>query len=114
MHFKLTHHRNSLHNICYRKLALNPARNDHDRDKMTMVMNKTIPAGEFKAKCLALLDEVQDSHSEIIVTKRGKPVAKLVPLALERSKSTLGQLSGTVKINCSLEDLFATGEVWNE
>jgi prevent-host-death family protein len=75
---------------------------------------KTIPAGEFKAKCLALLDEVRDSHTEIVVTKRGKPIAKLVPIAQEPSRSTLGQLSGTVKINCSLEDLFSTGEAWNE
>lgn len=41
---------------------------------------RSIPAGEFKAKCLALLDEVRDQHEEIIVTKRGKPVAKLVPI----------------------------------
>ncbi|HEX6031197.1 MAG TPA: type II toxin-antitoxin system prevent-host-death family antitoxin [Tepidiformaceae bacterium] len=41
---------------------------------------RTIPAGEFKAKCLALLDEVADSGEEIVVTKRGKPVARLAPL----------------------------------
>jgi prevent-host-death family protein len=41
---------------------------------------RTIPAGEFKAKCLALLDDVRDEHEEIIVTKRGRPVAKLVPI----------------------------------
>ena len=42
-----------------------------------------IPAGEFKAKCLKLLDEVQQKHREIIITKRGKPVARLLPLATE-------------------------------
>ncbi len=49
---------------------------------MTMVMrtSRTIPAGEFKAKCLAILDEVGQSGGEVIVTKRGKPVAKVVPL----------------------------------
>ena len=41
---------------------------------------RSIAAGEFKAKCLALLDEVRDQHEEIIVTKRGQPVAKLVPI----------------------------------
>ncbi len=41
---------------------------------------RTIPAGQFKAKCLALLDEVRDQQEEIIVTKRGKPVAKVVPI----------------------------------
>jgi len=37
-------------------------------------------AGEFKARCLAVLDEVATSRREIIITKRGRPVAKLVPL----------------------------------
>lgn len=49
---------------------------------MTMVMNvKTIGAGEFKARCLALLDEVAREYEVIIVTKRGKPVARLCPMA---------------------------------
>lgn len=39
---------------------------------------RTIGAGEFKAKCLALLDEVAATGDEIIVTKRGKPVARVV------------------------------------
>ena len=41
--------------------------------------SKIIPAGVFKAKCLALLDEVSSRGETLIVTKRGKPVAKLVP-----------------------------------
>jgi prevent-host-death family protein len=41
---------------------------------------RTIPAGEFKAKCLALMDEVEASGETIIVTKRGKPVARLLPM----------------------------------
>jgi prevent-host-death family protein len=40
----------------------------------------TIPAGQFKAKCLSLLDEVAATGRPIVVTKRGKPVAKLVPI----------------------------------
>lgn len=42
---------------------------------MTMVMKVT--ATSFKARCLALLDEVAESGSEIVVTKRGRPVAKV-------------------------------------
>jgi prevent-host-death family protein len=38
-----------------------------------------IPAGEFKAKCLQLMDEISRSRKELVITKRGKPVAKLVP-----------------------------------
>jgi len=40
---------------------------------------RTIAAGEFKAKCLAILDEVNESGEAIIVTKRGKPVARVSP-----------------------------------
>lgn len=45
-----------------------------------MGRKKTIPAGEFKARCLALLDEVAESGEELVVTKRGRAVAKLVPI----------------------------------
>ncbi len=41
---------------------------------------KIIQAGKFKAQCLALLDEVAQSHNPIVVTKHGKPVAKIVPV----------------------------------
>ncbi len=40
---------------------------------------KTIQAGKFKAQCLALLDSVANSHIPILITKHGKPVAKVVP-----------------------------------
>jgi prevent-host-death family protein len=41
---------------------------------------KTVGAGAFKANCLALMDEVQAKRETVIITKRGKPVAKLVPM----------------------------------
>ncbi len=41
---------------------------------------REIPAGEFKARCLAILDDVALTGENIIVTKRGKPVAKVVPI----------------------------------
>jgi prevent-host-death family protein len=69
-----------------------------------------IPAGEFKAKCLKLLDDVQQHHREIIVTKRGKPVARLVPLAVEYG-DFFGRMKGTGEI---LGDIVSPiGEVWN-
>lgn len=43
-----------------------------------------IPAGEFKQKCLAILDDVANTHREVIVTKRGVPVARVVPLESDR------------------------------
>ena len=41
---------------------------------------KTIKASEFKAKCLSLMDDVAESREEIVVTKNGKPVSRLVPI----------------------------------
>lgn len=55
---------------------------------------KTIAAGQFKAKCLALLDEVNRDHETIIVTKRGVPVAKLAPVLKEYSHNP--SLKGSV------------------
>jgi len=76
-------------------------------------MQRKIPAGQFKAQCLALLDDVRDSHTEIIVTKRGKPVARLVPIEEEKPyKSSFGRQKGSVIQHCSNEELFSTGEVW--
>ena len=41
---------------------------------------KKMAAGAFKAKCLAVMDEVQAKHETVVITKHGKPVAKLVPV----------------------------------
>jgi prevent-host-death family protein len=64
---------------------------------MTIVMSDKIPAGEFKAKCLQVLDEVQRLRMPIVVTKRGKPVAKLVPLE-DQPESFIGSMKGTMEI----------------
>ena len=44
---------------------------------------KKMAAGSFKANCLAVMDEVQARHETVIITKHGKPVAKLVPVNAE-------------------------------
>ena len=56
-----------------------------------------LPATEFKAKCLAYLDQVQQTRAEIVLTKHGKPVAKLVPVE-ETEQSAFGRLAGTVQV----------------
>ncbi|MGQ0561831.1 MAG: type II toxin-antitoxin system Phd/YefM family antitoxin [Gemmatimonadota bacterium] len=58
---------------------------------------KQIGAGEFKAKCLQLMDEVSRDGIELIITKRGKPVAKLVPAEPVR-QSPFGWMKGTGRI----------------
>ena len=57
-------------------------------------MSTTIGAGEFKAKCLRLLDEVERNREELIITKRGRPVARLVPVRPERA--LFGAMAGSV------------------
>ena len=69
-----------------------------------------ISAGEFKAKCLKLMDEVKERHAEVIITKFGKPVAKLVPVEEAFSRSAFGYLKGTVISQKNL--VVPTGESW--
>ncbi|HSW93693.1 MAG TPA: type II toxin-antitoxin system Phd/YefM family antitoxin [Gammaproteobacteria bacterium] len=58
---------------------------------------KIIQASEFKRKCLQLMDEVNEKHISFIITKRGKPVARLVPVDVS-VKSAYGCLKNTVSI----------------
>ena len=50
---------------------------------------RTMAAGKFKATCLAVMDEVQAKREPVLVTKNGKPVAKLVPLDLTEGEDPL-------------------------
>lgn len=56
-----------------------------------------IPASEFKANCLRLMDEVARRRTPIVITKRGKPVAKLVPIS-DEPIDIFGRMAGTIKI----------------
>ena len=77
-------------------IQLSPGRlNDHG--VMTIDMMRKIAAGEFKAKCLGVLDEVQKTRRAVIITKRGKPVAKLVPV-VDTPTSFIGSMRGTMEI----------------
>lgn len=59
-------------------------------------MATTIAAGEFKAKCLKLIDQVASDREPLTITKHGKPVAQLVPLQEEAKASLYGSMKGTV------------------
>ena len=48
---------------------------------------RTIQASEFKTKCLELMDEVAESGEEIVITKQGRPVSRLVPYQEKREKA---------------------------
>lgn len=68
---------------------------------------RTIPAGQFKAQCLAILDEVAETGELVVVTKRGKPVAQITPL--EPPPSLEGSVVYLVDDD---ELLFSTGVTW--
>ncbi len=55
---------------------------------------KTIAAAKFKATCLALMDEVQSKREPVLVTKNGKPVAKLVPVPTDDPDPIFGFYRG--------------------
>lgn len=78
----------------------------------------TIKASEFKAKCLKLMDEVAETGREIVITKNGRPVSRLVP-HIERPKTVFGIDKGRIEI---LGDIIepidvewdaVTGEGWD-
>lgn len=55
-----------------------------------------VPAAEFKAKCLELMDRVRETGAEYVVTKHGRPVAKLVPYTDSPGKPFFGSMTGTL------------------
>ena len=71
----------------------------------------TVQASEFKTHCLRLIDEVADNGQPIVITKRGRPVAKLVPVDVE-PKPLGGLWKGRGK---TLEDIvyFDTSSEWD-
>ena len=58
---------------------------------------RTIKASEFKAKCLKLMDEVAETGEEIVITKNGRPVSKLVPCN-ERPETWFGRNRDSIRI----------------
>ena len=69
---------------------------------------KTINASEFKAKCLKILDELDASG--IVILKRGRPVARVLPISQQRPLDLVGSLKGKLKIT---GDIFRTGMKWD-
>ena len=66
---------------------------------------RSIPAGRFKAACLALLDEVAITGDTLVVTKRGRPVAQVTPVAPPRS------LAGSIRRERDL--VSPIGDTWD-
>jgi prevent-host-death family protein len=72
---------------------------------------KKMAAGAFKTNCLAVMDEVQSKRITVVITKRGKPVAKLVPVE-SKSDDIFGFLRGKIAITGDIVSPALTQEEW--
>jgi prevent-host-death family protein len=69
---------------------------------------KTISASEFKAKCLRILDHL--GPQGVVITKRGKPVARVIPATAVDNSKLIGLMKDKVVVR---GDIFTTGRKWN-
>jgi len=76
-------------------------------DRQYIMVMKQLSASKFKEQCLALLDRVDPEG--IVVTKRGKPVAKLIPFGAD-SADLIGSLKGKLRIK---GEILSTGIKWD-
>jgi prevent-host-death family protein len=67
-----------------------------------MVTMKTMPAGEFKARCLSVMEQVKKYRTPVVITKKGRPVAKLVPADVPPA-GVFGCMAGTARITGDVE-----------
>jgi len=72
------------------------------------ITRKTVNATEFKAKCLKILDRL--GPEGMVITKRGRPVACLMPVTAAGNAEMIGSMKGKIVIK---GDLFSTGVKWH-
>ncbi len=72
---------------------------------------KKMAAGVFKANCLAVMDEVQAKRETVVITKHGKPVAKLVPVD-SQVDDIFGFLRGKIQITGDIVSPALTPDEW--
>jgi prevent-host-death family protein len=73
---------------------------------------RVIPAGEFKARCLRVMEEVKKYRTPVVITKKGRPVAKLVPVDTPAA-SVFGCMAGTARIAGDIEAPVIPAEAWD-
>jgi len=69
---------------------------------------KRMAAGSFKIHCLAVMDEAQAKRETVLITKHGKPVAKLIPADKTRTTSTISWLARVPSLAISSLQPFQT------
>jgi len=76
---------------------------------------RTMPAGQFKTHCLSVIDEVHNRREEVVITKYGKPMARLVPLeqAEDKPESIYGFMRGRMRILGDIISPLEPSEAWD-
>ncbi len=83
---------------------------DHDHGRCGETMKK-MPAGEFKARCLRVMEEVKKYRTPVVITKKGRPVAKIVPVD-EPADDIFGCMADTVKVVGDVESPVFPARAW--
>ncbi len=73
---------------------------------------ETVNASDFKARCLAILDRVQATGEPVVILKRGRPVAELLPASQGRAKYPQLELAGTVSVVGDIVGPVVPEEEW--
>ena len=76
------------------------------------MQNKIVAATQFKAQCLRVMDQMNRDHEPVTITKRGRPLAKLVP-AEKPSDDFIGRLEGIITIVGDIESPIVPLEDWD-
>ena len=82
---------------------------------MTMATHKsqkTLAAGEFKAKCLRVMDDVAAHRRSVVITKHGRPVVRIVPIDAEPSRDLFGCLADELHIVGDIESSVVPASAW--
>jgi len=85
--------------------------------ELTLMTKKTseptMAAGEFKARCLRVMDEVERTRRAVVITKRGRPVARLVPVDPTEPGVFLGRLAGKISVLGDIMAPLDPPEAWD-
>jgi prevent-host-death family protein len=97
-----------------------PSTGSDDQGMMTMIERvifpmKTMAAGAFKVHCPKVMDEVQSKRQAVLITKRGEPVAKLVPVEKETDDIYVFSLvrAGSSATSSHPHSLWKSGAIWS-
>ena len=79
---------------------------------MKRMQTRTMAAGTFKASCLAVMEEVKNKRQRVIITKHGRPVAKLVPVDSSEEDDIFGFMKGRGRILGDVLSPIVPAEEW--